>query len=73
MQTTMPLSRPGPAIEELRRVATIGFVGVMLFGSVDGGGKFLDPSFYDFLHEFEVLDMPLYLHLGIPPEPIIRT
>lgn len=70
----LPFHAPELAIEELRRVAAMGFVGVMLSGSVGGTGKFLDdPAFCKLLHEFEILDMPLYLHPGIPPEPVVRT
>lgn len=69
----LPFHTPELAIEELRRVAAMGFVGVMLSGSVGGIGKFLDdPAFRDLLHEFEILDMPLYLHPGIPPEPVVQ-
>lgn len=48
----------------------MGFVGAMLDGSV--GGRFLDDPFFDeALSAFEELDVPLYLHPGIPPKAVI--
>ena len=52
----------------------LGFVGAMMSGSVGGTGKFLDaPEFDGLLAEFERLDVPLYLHPGIPPKPVVDT
>jgi uncharacterized protein len=44
----------------------------MFSGSVGGTGKFLDaPKLDELLSEFEVLDVPLYLHPGIAPKPVM--
>ncbi|KAJ6442535.1 2-amino-3-carboxymuconate-6-semialdehyde decarboxylase [Purpureocillium lavendulum] len=71
----LPLQDPALAIKELRRcVHELGFVGAMMAGSVGGTGKFLDgPEFAGLLSEFEALDVPLYLHPGIAPEPVSKT
>lgn len=68
----LPVQSVHHAIEELRRcVKQMGFVGAMIAGSIGGTGRFLDdPEFDDLLSEFEVLDVPLYLHPGITPEPV---
>ena len=70
----LPFQAPDLAIRELRRCHEMGFVGVMFSGTVGGTGKFLDaPEFGDLLSELETLNMPLYLHPGIPPRTIIDT
>lgn len=68
----LPAHDPKLAVEELRRcVNELGFVGAMIAGSIGGTGKFLDgPEFDPLLGEFEALDVPLYLHPGITPEPV---
>ncbi|KAM3518676.1 hypothetical protein NHJ13051_008030 [Beauveria bassiana] len=68
----LPAHSPREAALELRRcVKELGFVGAMIAGSIEGTGKFLDrPEFQVLLSEFEELDVPLYLHPGITPEPI---
>ena len=69
----LPFHAPDLAIRELRRcVNELGFVGAMIAGSVGCTGKFLDdPEFEDLLAEFEALDVPLYLHPGIAPPPVV--
>ncbi|KAH8901381.1 amidohydrolase 2 [Thozetella sp. PMI_491] len=71
----LPFHAPSLAVEELRRcVKELGFVGAMVAGSIGGTGKFLDaPEFDDLLSEFEALDVPLYLHPGIPPESVANA
>ena len=71
----LPFNAPDLAIQELRRcVEDLGFVGSMLSGSVGGTGKFLDaPEFDALLTEFERLDVPLFLHPGIPPKTVVDT
>ncbi|KAK4501905.1 hypothetical protein PRZ48_007714 [Zasmidium cellare] len=67
----LPWQAPKLAAQELRRcVQQMGFVGAMLHGSV--GGRFLDdPEFDEPLSAFEELDVPLYLHPGVPPKAVI--
>ena len=71
----LPLHAPLDAIEELHRcVKELGFVGAMLSGSVGGIGKYLDSPEYDsVLSAFEELDVPLFLHPGVPPKPVFDT
>ena len=71
----LPMHAPQEAIKELHRcVKELGFVGAMLSGSVSGNGKFLDsPEFDVILSAFEELDVPLYLHPGVPPKPVWDT
>lgn len=71
----LPLHDPLAAVKELHRcVKELGFVGAMLSGSVGGTGKFLDSSDYDVvLSAFEELDVPLFLHPGVPPKSVFDT
>ena len=71
----LPMHTPEEAIEELRRCVTdLGFVGAMLSGSVSGNGTFLDvPEFDSILSTFEQLDVPLFLHPGVPPKAVWDT
>lgn len=70
----LPFQSPHQAIEELRRCVSDGFVGAMLSGSVGGNGRFLDDSHFDpILSAFEELDVPLFLHPGIPPKAVMDT
>ena len=68
----LPMHIPEEAIKELRRCVTeLGFVGAMLSGSVSGDGTFLDtPKFDSLLSTFEELDVPLFLHPGVPPKAV---
>ena len=58
---------PVPAADELERcVRDLGFVGAMVNGHTDG--RFLDDArFEPILARAEALEVPIYLHPGIPP------
>ena len=66
----LPLLSPDAAADELHRTATeLGFHGVLVNGATDG--RFLDdPRFEPILAEAEKLDLPIYLHPGIPTEQV---
>lgn len=66
----LPVGVPDRAAEELERcIRSLGFVGAMVNGTTDG--KFLDdPSFEPLLAAAEQLDVPIYIHPNIPPEPV---
>jgi uncharacterized protein len=67
---TLPLQSPDAAAKELARtVKELGFVGAMVHGTTEG--RFLDhPSFDVILAAAEELDVPIYIHPHIPPEPV---
>jgi uncharacterized protein len=69
----LPLTAPEKAAEELTRcVREHGFLGALVNGHT--GGKFLDdPSFEPVLAEAEALDVPIYIHPGIPPESVRKA
>ena len=71
----VPMHIPLEAVKEIHRCITeLGFVGVMLSGSVSGDGKFLDaPEFGSILSTLEELDVPLFLHPGVPPKAVWDT
>jgi len=62
----LPLLAPEAAADELQRtVKELGFHGVLVNGATDG--RFLDdPAFEPILARAEALDLPIYLHPGIP-------
>ena len=66
----LPLTNPQAAADELARcVSEHRFVGALLNGTTQG--KFLDaPEFEPVLAQAEALGVPLYLHPGIPPQPV---
>jgi predicted TIM-barrel fold metal-dependent hydrolase len=66
----LPLLSPDAAATELERaVKDLGFHGVLVNGATDG--RFLDDAMYEpVLAAAEVLDMPIYLHPGIPTEAV---
>jgi predicted TIM-barrel fold metal-dependent hydrolase len=66
----LPLLSPDAAAEELHRTAThLGFHGVLVNGATDG--RFLDdPVFEPVLAQAAQEDLPIYLHPGIPTEPV---
>ena len=66
----LPTLQPQKAIEELNRAVNVfGFVGAMIVGMQ--GNKFLDDDLFSpLLSEFEKLDVPLYLHPGLPPDVV---
>lgn len=67
---TPPMKDPSSAVQEIERcVRELGFVGVMLDGTVEG--KFLDaPEFFPVLEAVAALGVPLYLHPAPPPQQI---
>ena len=66
----LPLLSPDAAARELHRCVTqLGFHGVLVNGATDG--RFLDdPMFEPVLAEAEKLDVPIYLHPGIPTHDV---
>jgi uncharacterized protein len=67
---SLPLQTPDAAALELKRaVKELGFVGGMVNGTTEG--RFLDhPSYDGVLAAAVELDVPIYIHPHIPPEPI---
>jgi uncharacterized protein len=63
---TLPLYDPGAAAEELRRcVGDLGFVGALIAGTFEG--LFLDDARFDsILAAAEAVDLPIYVHPGLP-------
>ena len=66
----LPMSVPAAAPHELERcIKTLGYRGAMIHGMT--GGRFLDhPDYAPLLTAAEQLDVPLYLHPGLPPEAV---
>jgi predicted TIM-barrel fold metal-dependent hydrolase len=66
----LPMLAPEAAAVELgRTVKELGFHGVLVNGATDG--RFLDdPAFEPILAQAEALDMPIYLHPGIPTQAV---
>jgi hypothetical protein len=66
----LPLQSPdAAAVEFTRAVKQLGFVGAMVHGTTEG--RFLDhSSFEPVLAAAEQLDVPIYIHPHIPPEPV---
>jgi predicted TIM-barrel fold metal-dependent hydrolase len=69
----LPLRAPEAAADELERtVRELGFKGALLNGTTQN--RFLDDrSFEPLLARAEALDVPLYLHPGIPPEAVRKA
>lgn len=67
---TLPLYDPAAAADELRRcVGDLGFVGALIAGSYDR--LFLDDARFDpILTAAETVDLPLYVHPGLPEAPV---
>ncbi|MET0453157.1 MAG: amidohydrolase family protein [Mycobacterium sp.] len=67
---TLPLYDPAAAADELRRcVGELGFVGTLVSGSC--GGLFLDDArFEPVLAAAEAVDLPIYVHPGVPENPV---
>lgn len=63
---TLPLHDPAAGADELRRcVGELGFVGALVSGSYDG--LFLDDArFEPILTAAEAVDLPIYIHPGLP-------
>ena len=68
----LPMLAPEAAADELERtVKHLGFHGALVNGATDG--RFLDdPAFAPILARAEALDVPIYLHPGIP-SPAVRN
>src|ERR1700741_4733706 len=67
---SLPLQSPDAAAVELKRaVKELGFVGAMVNGTTEG--RFLDHPSYDGLLAAAVeLDVPIYIHPHLAPEPV---
>jgi uncharacterized protein len=68
----LPMLAPDAAADELERaVRQLGFRGMLVNGATDG--RFLDdPVFEPILAQAETLDVPIYIHPGIPG-PAVRS
>ena len=66
----MPMTAPEAAADELERcVRDLGFKGALINGTTND--LFLDhPSFEPILARAEALDVPIYLHPGLPPQAV---
>jgi predicted TIM-barrel fold metal-dependent hydrolase len=66
----LPMRSPSAAADELERaVVEGGLKGALISGTI--GGKFLDaPEFEPVLACAERLDVPLYIHPGVPPHAV---
>jgi predicted TIM-barrel fold metal-dependent hydrolase len=66
----LPMQSPDACAAELdRAVKKLGFLGAMVNGTTEG--RFLDHKSYDGLLAAAVqLDVPIYIHPHIPPEPV---
>lgn len=69
---TLPLHDPAQAADELRRcVGDLGFVGALIAGTFEG--LFLDDSRFDpILAAAEAVDLPIYVHPGLPHPQVSR-
>jgi uncharacterized protein len=70
---TIPLHDSVAAADEMRRcVNELGFVGTLIMGSC--GGRFLDDERFDpVLAAAEEVDLPIYVHPGMPPNPVAQA
>jgi predicted TIM-barrel fold metal-dependent hydrolase len=66
----LPMQSPDACPAELKRtVKELGFVGATINGSTEG--RFLDhPSYDGILSAAVELDVPIYIHPHLPPEPV---
>jgi hypothetical protein len=69
----LPMASPEAAADELERtVRDHGFCGALANGLT--GDRFLDfPVFEPILQRAEQLDVPIYVHPNLPPEPVRRA
>ncbi len=67
---TLPLHDPAAAADELKRcINELGFVGALIAGTC--GGLFLDDERFDaVLTAAETVDLPIYVHPGVPGNPV---
>jgi len=69
---TLPVTRPQAVADELRRAVGLGMKGALVNGTTNG--RFLDdPAYDELLATLEELNVPLYLHPGLPPEAVRRA
>ena len=68
---TLPTAAPDKAAEELERtIHNYGFRGALINGHIRG--RYLDDKFFwPILERAESLDVPIYLHPTLPPQPVI--
>jgi uncharacterized protein len=68
---TLPMLDPVAAARELERtVRDLRFVGAMINGHVNG--RYLDDIFFwPVFESAEALGVPIYLHIQIPPKPVV--
>ncbi|HEY6788061.1 MAG TPA: amidohydrolase family protein, partial [Trebonia sp.] len=68
---TLPMLNPAAAASELERlVRDQGFKGALINGHVNG--RYLDDKFFWPVFECaETLDVPIYLHPVVPPQPVV--
>jgi uncharacterized protein len=68
---TLPMLDPAAAARELERtVRDLGFVGALINGHVNG--RYLDDKFFwPVFESAEALGVPIYMHIQIPPKPVI--
>ncbi|HEY7246489.1 MAG TPA: amidohydrolase family protein [Xanthobacteraceae bacterium] len=69
----LPMTVPAAAADELQRaVEDLRCKGALISGTIRGA--FLDdPRFGPLLRRAEQLDVPLYIHPGMPPEPVRKA
>lgn len=71
---TVPTAVPEACAAELERcVKELGFVGVLIGNRVSGNTFLDDPCYDEFLAKCEELNVPIYLHPGVPPQAVIDT
>jgi predicted TIM-barrel fold metal-dependent hydrolase len=70
---TLPTASPKIAADELdRMVSEKGFKGAVINGHIRG--RYLDDEFFwPILERAEALQVPLYLHPTVPPQPVIEA
>ncbi len=68
----LPTATPDAAADELERTAELGFKGAMLHGLANG--EFLDQKkYWPIFARAEKLDLPIYLHPGLPHADVIKS
>ena len=69
----LPMFAPQKAADELERtVKEYGFKGAVIHGH--SRGRYLDDRFFwPVLERAQELDVPIYLHPAVPPEPVIKA
>ena len=69
---SLPTSDPKAAADELERTVTkLGFKGAMLHGLQDGTNFLDEQRFWPIYERAEKLDVPIYLHPGMPHQGVI--